>query len=325
MKLALEKGKSRTLRLRRSLQAMTRRSGFWYGRGRSSTALVTLKMAVLAPTPKAMVSAAVSAKTGLFRKVRPAKARSRNGIFPPHSPAVVAPRILPLSSSPGTEILRNRPLSTMRFLTVLRGWPRRITMPLVLHEHSLVFVRPTSSLKEKHRHETSHSNFPANSLCRAIRFRARLGQSYARKISAPPRVGHHQTRWPLGRNLRRLSRIEEQDAGSADHPRNFWLDGLGARFGRPDCGGGLHCSCTRSSFRHGPERRPQQRFCRGQNDGSGKPPESRPSNRGFERRRGLRAENPCLERQALCWRLLLGWRPDLQKPPTKSLPFEAGI
>src|SRR5438477_11287705 len=30
-------------------------------------------MAVLAPTPKATVSAAVSAKTGLFRKVRPAR------------------------------------------------------------------------------------------------------------------------------------------------------------------------------------------------------------------------------------------------------------
>src|SRR5258707_6907348 len=187
-------------------------------------------MAVLAPTPKAMVSAAVSAKTGLFRKVRPAKARSRNGIFPPHSPAVVAPRILPLLSSPGTEILRNRPLSTMRFLTVLRGWPRRITMPLVLHEHSLVFIRPTSSLKEKHRHETSHSNFPANSLRRAIRFRARLGTRDARKVVAPPRVGHHQTRWPLGRNVRRVSRIEGQDVGRADHPRNLRHDGLGAGF-----------------------------------------------------------------------------------------------
>src|SRR5207248_4482709 len=101
--------------------------------------LVTLKMSVLAPTPKAMVSAAVSAKTGLFRKVRPAKAKSRNGIFPPHSPAVVAPRILLLLSSPGTEILWNRPLLTKRFLTILQGWPRRITMPLVLQE---LFSRP---------------------------------------------------------------------------------------------------------------------------------------------------------------------------------------
>src|SRR6266403_398085 len=66
MKLALEKGKSRTLRLRRSLQAMTKRLGSLYGRGRNSTALVTLKIAVLAPTPRAMVSAAVSAKIGFF-------------------------------------------------------------------------------------------------------------------------------------------------------------------------------------------------------------------------------------------------------------------
>src|SRR2546423_2435672 len=47
-------------------------------------------MAVLAPTPMAMVSAAVSAKTGLFRSVRPANARSRNDILPPHSLAAVA-------------------------------------------------------------------------------------------------------------------------------------------------------------------------------------------------------------------------------------------
>ena len=85
MKLALEKGKSRTLRLRRSLQAITRRSGSLYGSGRKSTALVTLKIAVLAPTPNAIVSAAVSAKIGLFRSVRPANARSCNGIFPPPS------------------------------------------------------------------------------------------------------------------------------------------------------------------------------------------------------------------------------------------------
>src|SRR5256885_9444433 len=52
-------------------------------------------MAVLAPTPRAMVSAAVSAKTGLFRSVRPANARSRNDILPPHSLAAVALGMLP--------------------------------------------------------------------------------------------------------------------------------------------------------------------------------------------------------------------------------------
>src|SRR5438270_11527998 len=68
-------------------------------------------MAVLAPTPKAMVKAAVSAKTGLFRSVRPANARSRNGIVPPHSRADVALRILPSLSPIGFEFLRKRLLS----------------------------------------------------------------------------------------------------------------------------------------------------------------------------------------------------------------------
>src|SRR5215510_178389 len=80
MKLAFDNGKSRTFRLRRSLQATTRRSGSRYGSARSSTALVTLKMAVLAPTPKAMVSAAVKANTGLLRNTRAATARSRKSI-----------------------------------------------------------------------------------------------------------------------------------------------------------------------------------------------------------------------------------------------------
>src|SRR5216683_7690924 len=113
MKSSLEKGKSRTLRLRMSLATMTSRSGSLYGRGRNSTALVTLKMAVLAPTPRAMVSAAVSAKIGLFRSVRPANARSRNGILPPHSKALAALRILPPLSAIGFEFLGKRLLSGM--------------------------------------------------------------------------------------------------------------------------------------------------------------------------------------------------------------------
>src|SRR5580658_4991895 len=40
-------------------------------------------MAVLAPTPKAMVSAAVRAETGLLRNTRAATARSRKSISPP--------------------------------------------------------------------------------------------------------------------------------------------------------------------------------------------------------------------------------------------------
>src|SRR5213078_1231065 len=46
-------------------------------------------------------------------------------------------------------------------------------------------------------------------------------------------VGHRQARWPLGRNVCRLPRIEGQDSRRADHPRNLWYDGLGARSGGP--------------------------------------------------------------------------------------------
>src|SRR2546429_6076314 len=81
-----------------------------YGRGRNKTALVTLKMAVLAPTPRAMVSAAVSAKIGLFRSVRPANASSRSAILPPHSSAAAAQRIVPPLSPMGFETLRQRRL-----------------------------------------------------------------------------------------------------------------------------------------------------------------------------------------------------------------------
>src|ERR1700741_4038677 len=51
--------------------------------GRRSTALGTLKMAVLAPMPKAMVSAAVSAKMGFLRSVRKAKVTSCDVIVAP--------------------------------------------------------------------------------------------------------------------------------------------------------------------------------------------------------------------------------------------------
>jgi hypothetical protein len=75
-KSALENGKSFTLRFRMSPQARTSRSGLRYGSGRSSTASVTLKIAVLAPMPSAMVATAVSANAGLLRNVRHANERS---------------------------------------------------------------------------------------------------------------------------------------------------------------------------------------------------------------------------------------------------------
>src|SRR5262249_3656246 len=47
-----------------------------YGRARSSTALVTVKMAVLAAIPKARVTIAARAKPGFLRSVRAPKRRS---------------------------------------------------------------------------------------------------------------------------------------------------------------------------------------------------------------------------------------------------------
>src|ERR1051325_11999218 len=56
---------------------MTRRSASLYGRGRSSNALVMLKMAVFAPMPIASDRIAATVKPGLFLKARKAYRRSR--------------------------------------------------------------------------------------------------------------------------------------------------------------------------------------------------------------------------------------------------------
>ena len=69
-------GKSITLRAVRSFWIRTSRPGSWYGNGRSNTVLTTLKIAVVAPMPSAMVTIAVAAKPGLLRRVRAACARS---------------------------------------------------------------------------------------------------------------------------------------------------------------------------------------------------------------------------------------------------------
>jgi hypothetical protein len=50
----------------------TMRSGSGYGSGRSTTALTTLKMAVVAPMPSASVRIAVSANEGWRRRLRTA-------------------------------------------------------------------------------------------------------------------------------------------------------------------------------------------------------------------------------------------------------------
>ena len=55
----------------------TRRSASGYGSGRSRIALMTLKIAVLAPIPSASVATATSVKPGEFRSVRAANRTSR--------------------------------------------------------------------------------------------------------------------------------------------------------------------------------------------------------------------------------------------------------
>ena len=69
-------GKLITLRARMSVSIIARRSGSVYGSGRSSTALTTLKIAVLAPMPRAIVRMAVTVNAGFLRSVRAAKERS---------------------------------------------------------------------------------------------------------------------------------------------------------------------------------------------------------------------------------------------------------
>src|SRR5262249_46377218 len=65
------------LRAFMSVWIVASRSGFAYGSGRNSTALTTLKIAVVAPIPSPMVAIAVTVKAGLFLSVRTANARSR--------------------------------------------------------------------------------------------------------------------------------------------------------------------------------------------------------------------------------------------------------
>src|SRR5881394_3695611 len=54
----------------------TNRSGSWNGGGRRTTALITLKIAVLAPMPRASVSTATAVKPGFFSNWRKANLRS---------------------------------------------------------------------------------------------------------------------------------------------------------------------------------------------------------------------------------------------------------
>jgi hypothetical protein len=68
------------LRARSSDQTSTSRSGSAYGSGRSSTALTTLKMAVQAPMPSAIVTIATAAKPRFLRSPRRVYIRSLNSV-----------------------------------------------------------------------------------------------------------------------------------------------------------------------------------------------------------------------------------------------------
>jgi hypothetical protein len=63
-------GERRPAALDVALQILTSWPGFENGSGRSITALTTLKIAVLAPTPRASVIAATSVNPGLLRSDR---------------------------------------------------------------------------------------------------------------------------------------------------------------------------------------------------------------------------------------------------------------
>ena len=67
-----ENGQSFTLRARSSPQISTSRCALAYGSGRSSTALTTLKIAVQAPMPSAIVTVATVAKPRFLRSPRAA-------------------------------------------------------------------------------------------------------------------------------------------------------------------------------------------------------------------------------------------------------------
>ena len=55
-----------------SIHTIASRSGAGYGSGRSSTPLATLKIALLAPIPSAIVNSAVAVNPGVRRSIRTA-------------------------------------------------------------------------------------------------------------------------------------------------------------------------------------------------------------------------------------------------------------
>src|SRR5579885_2500350 len=121
-------------------------------------------------------------------------------------------------------------------------------------------------------------------------------------------MGHRQARRPLGRNLHRLSRIQEQNARRPRHSRNLRHDRLGPGPCRPGRRSRLHRRRSRSPFRHGSERWPHY-FLRAQyRHGSHRQTQSRPNHRRPQRRRRLRPQTPRFQWQALCCRFLLGRR-----------------
>ncbi len=73
---AVENQSSAMFRPGERFQSRTSRSGFAYGSGRRRSALVTLKIDVFAPMPRASERIAAAASPGLFRMPRRAYLRS---------------------------------------------------------------------------------------------------------------------------------------------------------------------------------------------------------------------------------------------------------
>src|SRR5260370_27619041 len=106
---------------------------------------------------------------------------------------------------------------------------------------------------------------------------AGLGQGETGKIAAASRMGYGETRRAFRGDVRGVSGVEEQDAGGAGDPRNFWHDRLGAGAGGRGRRSGVNRGGAGFAVRHGTERRTQVGFCARPGQRSGDPTQSRSS------------------------------------------------
>src|SRR5262245_50343259 len=128
-------GRPSTVRFQRK----TSLPGSWNGSGRSSAALTTLKIAVLAPLPSASVSTATAAKPGAFVRPRQAYATSC-----PKS--VQMPEFMNLGRTASAAVGRNGPCSTTS----------RDSRPLVQERRHLLPQRRNLHRLERRRRRRLH-------------------------------------------------------------------------------------------------------------------------------------------------------------------------